>query len=32
MPRLSVLTASQRDELLAFPDDESELIRLHTLA
>lgn len=32
MPRLSVLTAAQREELLAFPDDESELIRLYTLS
>ena len=32
MPRRSILTAAQREELLAFPDDESELIRLYTLS
>ena len=32
MPRRSILTAAQRKELLAFPDDESELIRLYTLS
>ena len=32
MPRRKLLTTAQRDELLAFPDDESELIRLCTLS
>ncbi|MGC5888003.1 DUF4158 domain-containing protein [Ralstonia pseudosolanacearum] len=32
MPRRELLTAAQRFELLAFPDDESELIRLATLS
>ncbi|WP_233874710.1 Tn3 family transposase [Paraburkholderia adhaesiva] len=32
MPRRELLTAAQRFELLAFPDDESALIRLATLS
>ena len=32
MPRRDILTAAQREELLAFPDDEGELIRLYTLS
>ncbi len=32
MPRREVLTAAQRSQLLAFPEDESELIRLYTLS
>lgn len=32
MPRRKLLTTAQRDDLLAFPDDESELIRLCTLS
>lgn len=32
MPRREVLTPAQRFQLFAFPDDESELIRLATLS
>jgi len=32
MPRRSIVTAAQREELLAFSDDESELIWLYTLS
>ena len=32
MSRLCILTAAQHDELLAFQDDQSDLIRLHTLS
>ena len=31
MPRREILTSSQRTQLLAFPDDEGELIRRYTL-
>ena len=31
MPRREILTAAERLELLAFPEDEGELIRLYTL-
>jgi hypothetical protein len=31
MPRREILTPSQRVQLLAFPDDEGELIRRYTL-
>ena len=31
MPRREILTSSQRTQLLAFPDDEEELIRRYTL-
>jgi hypothetical protein len=31
MPRRELLTSSERLELLTFPDDEGELIRLYTL-
>jgi hypothetical protein len=31
MPRREILTSSQRMQLLAFPDDEGELIRRYTL-
>ena len=31
MPRRELLTSSERLELLAFPTDEGELIRLYTL-
>lgn len=32
MPRRDILTAAQREDLLAFPEDEGELIRLYTLS
>jgi len=32
MPRRSILAAAQSEELLAFPGDESEIIRLYTLS
>jgi TnpA family transposase len=32
MPRRELLTSAERTQLLAFPDDEAELIRLATLA
>jgi TnpA family transposase len=32
MPRRQLLTTAQRDQLLAFPDDESALIRIATLS
>ncbi len=32
MPRRELLTAAEREELLAFPTEESEMIRLYTLA
>jgi AraC-like DNA-binding protein len=31
MPRREILTSPQRTQLLAFPDDEGELIRRYTL-
>ena len=31
MPRREILTSTQRMQLLAFPDDEGELIRRYTL-
>jgi hypothetical protein len=31
MPRIEILTAAERLELLAFPEDEGKLIRLYTL-
>src|SRR5450432_3452821 len=32
MPRRELLTAAEREELLAFPTEESDMIRLYTLA
>lgn len=32
MPRRSMLSAVERDSLLAVPDTEGELIRLHTFS